>query len=86
MIVKLIRILRHPDFPYRAGHKPMPFELHAMFWVGFSMPFGTILFVAWKLLAGQSVDLTLYDQEVFLDDLFMGAGSVSLLLVAVTGI
>lgn len=63
----------------------MPFVVHSMFWVGFGMPILALVFVGLKLLLGESVDLTLYDQEVTSRDLFFGAGLIPL-AVALIGI
>ena len=63
----------------------MPFVVHSMFWVGFSMPIGAVVFVCLKLLLGESVDLTLYDQAVTSRALFFGAGVIPL-AVALIGI
>jgi hypothetical protein len=67
------------------GDKPMPFVLHSMFWIGFWMPIGAAVFVGLKLLVGESVGLTVYDQDVTARDLFWGAGVIPL-AVALIGI
>jgi hypothetical protein len=83
MITELVRTLRQPDFPYKAGHKPMPFVLHTMFWVGFWMPIGAGVFVGLRLLAGDHVKLYVLDQDVAWDDRFLSAGVVASFVAAV---
>jgi hypothetical protein len=84
VIRERLKAFRHPDFPYRTGDKPMPFVLHGMFWVGFWMPIGAMVFVGLKLLVGD-VELTLYDQDVTSRDLLLGAGVIPI-TVAFVGI
>lgn len=89
VIRKLLGTFRHPDFPYRSGDTPMPFVVHSMFWVGFWMPIGAVVFVCLKLFFAESVDLTLYDLTFYdqagTSDLFLGAGFIPL-TVALIGI
>ena len=83
MITELIRTLRQPDFPYRAGHKPMPLVLHRMFWVGLWMLIGGPAFAGLKLLANEHISIFVLNQEVTSHDLLVSAGVVPLSVAAV---